>query len=225
MPNLQELDRRIQRHDLLCHPFYRAWEAGQLTRDDLRRYAAGYYPHVAAFPTYLSALHSRMPDGEPRRQLLRNLCGEEIQGRAHSELWLDFAEELGANREWVRAQPVKPAVARLIALFERLARNGEVAEAWAAFYAYESQVPRISATKVRGLRDHYGLSAKGYRYFSVHETADVHHAGVWRRGLAVLMASDAALGERAVMAAESTALGLWKVLDEMEATRTAATVQ
>src|SRR5690349_24367077 len=91
----EELQQRIGRYDLLCHPFYQAWSAGKLTRDDLRQYACEYYHHVAAFPTYLSAFHSRLPDGSLRRRVLTNLCGEELQGRPHSELWLDFAEGMG----------------------------------------------------------------------------------------------------------------------------------
>ena len=86
----------VARYDLLCHPFYQAWSAGKLTRDDLLHYACEYYHHVAAFPTCLSAFHSRLPDGPLRRRVLMNLCGEEIQGRPHSELWLDFAEGMGA---------------------------------------------------------------------------------------------------------------------------------
>src|ERR1700687_5109930 len=94
---LAALEERIARYDLLCHPYYKAWTAGQLTRDDLREYASDYYHHVAAFPAYLSTLHSRLNDGEPRRAVLRNLCEEEIEGRPHSELWLDFAEGNGAD--------------------------------------------------------------------------------------------------------------------------------
>ena len=79
---LTALEQRIARYDLLCHPYYKAWTAGELTREDLREYAGDYYHHVAAFPTYLSALHSRLDDGEVRRAVLRNLCEEEIDGRA-----------------------------------------------------------------------------------------------------------------------------------------------
>ena len=32
----QQLDARIAQFDLLCHPFYKAWSAGELSRDDLR---------------------------------------------------------------------------------------------------------------------------------------------------------------------------------------------
>ena len=43
---IQELDARIAKYDLLSHPFYKAWSAGELTREDLREYALDYYQHV-----------------------------------------------------------------------------------------------------------------------------------------------------------------------------------
>ena len=46
----RELDARVAKYDLLCHPFYKAWSEGQLTREDLREYALDYYEHVRAFP-------------------------------------------------------------------------------------------------------------------------------------------------------------------------------
>ena len=68
----QRLESRIAPYNLLTHSFYRAWTAGELTKDDLREYAAEYWHHVSAFPTYLSALHSRLEDTELRRTVLRN---------------------------------------------------------------------------------------------------------------------------------------------------------
>jgi len=35
----QQLESSIAKYDLLCHPFYKAWSAGELTREDLRAYA------------------------------------------------------------------------------------------------------------------------------------------------------------------------------------------
>ena len=150
---LSALEQRIARYDLLCHPYYKAWTAGELTREDLREYAADYYHHVAAFPAYLSALHSRLDDGEQRRAVLRNLCEEEIQGRPHSEMWLDFAEGMGADRQQVRDRQAMPEVREAIAEFRRVAREGATAEALAAFYAYESQVPRVAKEKPRAWRN------------------------------------------------------------------------
>ena len=58
----------IEEFDLLGHPFYRTWSRGELSHADLREYATDYDPHVAAFPTYLSALHSRLPKANVRPQ-------------------------------------------------------------------------------------------------------------------------------------------------------------
>src|SRR5207245_10381510 len=136
-------EERVAPFHLLQHPFYQAWSKGELTREDLREYAAEYYHHVAAFPTYLSALHSRLPDGELRRAVLRNLSDEEIEGAAHSDLWLNFASGMGGVAAEVRnSAPVKE-VAVLIAGFKVVAANGSRAAALAAVYASESQVPRL----------------------------------------------------------------------------------
>ncbi len=218
---LTALEQRIARYDLLCHPYYKAWTAGQLTRDDLREYAADYYHHVAAFPAYLSALHSRLDDGETRRAVLRNLCGEEIDGRPHSELWLDFAEGMGADRDEVRGREPLPEVRELIDGFRRIARKGSTAEALAAFYAYESQVPRIAKAKADGLADRYGADARTCGYFTLHQFADVEHSHVWRELLSAEIASHPDRADAALNAAETAAQSLWRALDGIEARRMA----
>lgn len=218
---LTELEERIARYDLLCHPYYKAWTAGQLTREDLREYAGDYYHHVAAFPTYLSALHSRLEDGEVRRAVLRNLCDEEIEGRSHSELWLDFAAGMGADREAVREREPLAEVRELIADFRRIARQGSTAEALAAFYAYESQVPRVAKQKADGLAQRYGADAKTCAYFALHQFADVEHSEVWRELLSSEIAAHPQQAEVALDAAENAAKSLWHALDGMEARRTA----
>jgi len=44
----EQLEAPIAPYDMLRHPFYQAWAAGQLTRDDLRCYAQDYYRQVEA---------------------------------------------------------------------------------------------------------------------------------------------------------------------------------
>lgn len=216
-----ELHARVATFDLLAHPFYQAWSAGQLSAQDLRHYAADYYPHVAAFPTYLSALHSRLPDGELRRAVLRNLAEEEIEGRAHSELWLDFAEGMGADREQVRCREALDEVSGLLATFRDIANNATTPECLAAFYAYESQVPRVAEAKWQGLERHYGADARTGGYFRLHRTADIRHAGVWRTLLTAALEKDSRFAAAALSAAERAAAALWKALDGIERERQA----
>jgi pyrroloquinoline-quinone synthase len=215
--NVSELQSRmdavVARHDLLRHPFYQAWAAGQLRAEDLRRYAGEYYHHVAAFPAYLSALHSRLPDAPLRRAVLRNLCEEEISGAPHSEMWLDFAEGMGADREEVRAAAPSRSTQALVATFRRLATQQKPLAALGAFYAYESQVARIAGVKAQGLRDWYGADAKTCAYFNQHSTQDEHHARVWAEQICDGLNASASSEQDVMAGVEEAAIALWKSLD------------
>jgi len=211
----------------LCHPFYKAWSAGELTRKDLRQYAQDYYHHVEAFPSYLAALGLRLEEGELRRSVLANMCDEKgVEGRPgkdsipHSELWLDFAEGMGSSRNLEWHTPA-PEIRQLIRHFRQVASEGSAEEALAVFYAYESQVPHIAKEKERGLRESYGADDKTCGYFSLHATADVYHSKVWRKQLENRIASHPKTADAALDAAENAACMLWKALDGIEARRTA----
>jgi pyrroloquinoline-quinone synthase len=224
---VQELNARIAKYDLLCHSFYKAWSAGELTRDDLREYALDYYQHVQAFPAYLAAFGIRLDDGELRRAVLANMRDEQggedsdgEPGRAHSELWLDFAEGMGAGRTPFGHQAV-PEVKKLVAHFTRVSATGTPEEALAAFYAYESQVPRVAREKDRGLRESYGAGEATTRYFALHTTADVDHSNVWREQLVKQVEANPEAAAKALSAAEAAARALWTALDGIEQRRMA----
>lgn len=218
----QEMEARIAKYDLLCHPFYKAWSAGELTREDLREYALDYYQHVQAFPTYLAAFALRLNEGELRRAVLANMRdeqgGEDASGESHSDIWLDFAEGMGGARTGFGHQAV-PEVRRLIAHFSDVASEGTPEEVLAAFYAYESQVPRIAQEKDRGLRELYGADEQTTRYFTLHATADVYHANVWKEQLAKRVDTNPETAEKALTAAEAAAKALWIALDGIEERR------
>jgi pyrroloquinoline-quinone synthase len=206
---------------LLCHPFYKAWSAGELTREDLREYAEDYYHHVEAFPTYLAELGIRLDESDLRRAVLANMLdekgGDDESAESHAELWLDFVEGMGGRRIPHR-QPIAE-IRELIAHFHRVAGDGTPEEALAAFYAYESQVPRIAAEKDRGLRDLYGADEKTRRYFTLHTTADVYHSQVWRKQLEKRVQANPEAAEKALAAAETASKALWSALDGIEARR------
>jgi pyrroloquinoline-quinone synthase len=224
---LEQLNARVAKYDLLRHPFYKAWAAGELTRADLRAYAQDYYRHIEAFPSYLAAFALRLEDGELRRAVLENMCDEKglesHEGKyavPHSELWLDFAEGMGSNRDLRWHNPL-PEIRQLTEHFHRVANGGSPEQALAGFYAYESQVPRIAREKERGLREMYGADDKTCAYFALHTEADVHHARVWREQLEKRLAENPEATEVALDAAEDAARMLWQGLDGIEARRTA----
>jgi pyrroloquinoline-quinone synthase len=223
----EQVEASIARYDLLCHPFYKAWAAGVLTRDDLREYALNYYHHVEAFPSYLAEFALRLDEGELRRAVLANMCDEKGAGGGygkesvpHSELWLDFAEGMGARRDMRWHQPLAE-VRDLMGHFHAVASEGTPEEALAAFYVYESQVPRVAKEKERGLRERYGADDKTCGYFTLHATADVYHSNVWRKQLENRLAANPEAAAAALDAAENTARMLWQALDGIEAARAA----
>jgi pyrroloquinoline-quinone synthase len=214
------LDARIARYDLLQHPFYQAWSQGELTRDELREYASEYWHHVSAFPTYLSALHARLDDAPLRRTVLENLADEEglPAGRPHSDLWMDFATGMGANSADVRDRKLQPETASLIAHF-RGAMQASTASALASLYTYESRVPAIAHTKAEGLKQYYGADKAIARYFTLHQTADLRHAQVWREAIEAELTAHPEQADTALDAAEATATTLWSTLSGIERER------
>ena len=141
--HLDSIDRQIAAKHLLTHPFYLAWTRGELSKAALADYARQYYHHVAAFPTYLSAVHAGSDDQPTRRQLLKNLIDEEAGLPNHPELWLQFAEALGVSKEDAQFSEEWTETSNLIGTFRSVCSEGTTAEGLAALYAYESQAPAV----------------------------------------------------------------------------------
>ncbi|MGH9809180.1 MAG: CADD family putative folate metabolism protein, partial [Terriglobia bacterium] len=178
---LDRLEQQIAARHLLTHPFYLAWTRGELHKATLADYACQYYRHVVAFPTYLSALHARCDDQLTRRQLLANLIDEEAGNPNHPQLWRNFAAALGVTPNELDDVAAWPETTGLIATFRSVCSQGDIAAGLAALYAYESQIPAVSVSKINGLIKHYFFDdPETYRYFTVHIEADREHSAAER---------------------------------------------
>lgn len=218
MKTSERLDRVIAQRHLLNHPFYQAWTRGELSQDVLRDYAAQYFAQVEAFPRFVSAVHSRCPEISARKVLLENLVDEEIKGADHPELWLRFAEGLGVTREQMKATRRSPTTEAMVHAFYGLT-SGSWTEGLCALYAYESQVPAVSASKIEGLERHYGITApRALQFFKAHLAYDVEHS----RAVADLIDqhTDPQWAERVTADAADA---LWKFLDGFPVPSCAAT--
>ena len=175
-----ELNKVIKNNSLLEHPFYQKWNEGKLTKEELQQYAKQYYHFVKHFPRFVSSVHSNCDDADIRKTLVENLADEEGYKTGvsdHPELWLNFAEGLGLEREDVRNAKALPEVNELVDGMYELTKDENYLKGLSALYAYEMQVPEISKTKIAGLKNFYGLEdKKSIEFFSVHEEADVYHS-------------------------------------------------
>ena len=207
---LSRIDAAIAEKNLLKHPFYQDWQAGKLTRESLQLYAAQYYRHVEAFPQHLRTLAARA-DSSLKPIVMENLAEEENPAGSHPQLWRDFAGALGVTSEEIAASSPLPGTKNVVATYNDICANRSAAEAVAALYAYEAQVPEIATTKIDGLKKFYGIdSPEGVAYFAVHEEADKEHRAAWRNWLAGNAGSN---GEE-ILATTNRALdALWGALD------------
>jgi pyrroloquinoline-quinone synthase len=209
---LRALDDLIRERSILQHSFYRAWTRGELTHDQLATYSRVYYPHVAAFPTYLENVIHCGVDSSTRRALEDNLLDELTNPAPHPELWLDFATATGQDRDKVKRTQPLAKVASTISTFDRLTSQG-IASGLTALYAYESQQPEVAGEKMRGLRESYKIEgSEALSYFAVHVTADLEHRAAERAALARCL--DAGTAPGAVMNVAAEALdAYWNLLD------------
>jgi pyrroloquinoline-quinone synthase len=208
----KELNKKLDKYHLLNHPFYKAWNEGKLTREVIKDYAEQYYQHVKAFPRYISATHSICEDIEKRKILLENLQDEENPNADHPKLWKNFALAMGADKDKIEDVKREWFTNDMIENFFHQARKS-YAEGLASLYTYERQIPEIAETKIRGLKNFYGVTSKeGLEFFEAHKAADVIHRKECEKLLDALTEEEKVKAEKASML---TARYLWNFLSGM----------
>ena len=206
------LNKKLDQYHLLNHPFYKSWNEGKLTREIIKDYAEQYYQHVKAFPRYISATHSICEDIEKRKILLENLQDEENPNADHPKLWKNFALAMGADADKIENVKREWFTNDMIENFFHQARKS-YAEGLASLYTYERQIPEIAETKIRGLKNFYGVTSKeGLEFFEAHKAADVIHRKECEKLLDALTDEEKVKAEKASML---TARYLWNFLSGM----------
>ena len=197
------LDDLRARWDVLQHPFYQRWSEGTLSREELATYA-GQYRHAVVALADASEAAAAVAEPALRDELAEHAAEE----RAHVDLWDGFLAAMGGDAS-AAATPETAACARA------WAGDGDLVARLVGMYAIESGQPPISATKLAGLRAHYGFSeGPATAYFELHRTRDVEHAAAERALIEPRLAG--ADVEAAVAAAEGALRGNWELLDGVE---------
>ena len=174
---VRNLDAEIERCSLLKHSFYTMWSEGKLSQEHLAGYSQEYFQLVRTVPELVATIGGFVRDA-PTKSVVSGIMEEEAQ---HVELWAKFASALGVPKAALMAYQGTAKTRRALSRL-RSAAEASFCEGAAAMYAIESEQPKISRTKLDGLKAFYGMSADGdgTEYFREHEVADVRHAAVWR---------------------------------------------
>lgn len=209
MSIINELKTIINEYNLLNHPLYQAWSQGQLSTDALKDYAIQYYQQVGSFPRFITRVHTHCDDIAVRKVLVQNLVDEEIHGKDHPALWMQFAQGMGATVDDVKNATPYAETTQLVEQFYHLAER-DWRDGLCALFAYETQVPEVAASKIAGLKAHYGIDdADTLEFFNAHQTYDVEHANQ----VAELIEKTVTDKEAAFTATRAAARAQWIFLD------------
>lgn len=179
---VQRIDAEIEKRSLLKHPFYQMWSEGKLTIDHLQGYSKEYFQLVKAVPVFVQNTASANTDSSATQDIDRNLKEES----EHIEPWARFAGAMGVPSDelysYAGAAKTNDAVSKMMAL-----TMSSFEEGVATMYAFEAELPKISRSKIDGLKEFYNMTSKdALNYLEIHEEVDVRHAQVWRDVLRAL---------------------------------------
>lgn len=193
-------------NNVLEHPFYQRWSAGELTREELAEYSGQYRYATEAIAKLSADIAAQAPESE--RSGLEAHAAEEHD---HVTMWDGFVGAVGGT---VGAEP-NPETIQCV---ESWTKADGFGRQLARMFAIESGQPAISKTKTEGLCEHYEINdGPGNLYFTVHEEMDVHHAAEGRKLIERYM-NDFSEDEL-VEAAEEAFKANWLLLDGVEKAR------
>lgn len=173
---IERIDYEIEKHSLLKHVFYQMWSEGKLTINHLQGYSKEYFQLVKVVPKFVENIFNVIADPSLKRAVGQNLKEES----EHIEPWIMFSTAMGVQRNDLASykgeNETNVAVSTLSQLTER-----SLEEAVAAMYAYEKELPKISKSKIDGLKKFYGVqSNEATKYLEIHEEVDLRHSEVWK---------------------------------------------
>jgi pyrroloquinoline-quinone synthase len=205
MDLFERIETVRSRWNVLQHPFYQRWSAGELTREELSFYA-GEYRHAVVALADACETAAGAADESVRPGLSRHAAEE----RSHVELWDGFAAAVGAELDRAPREETAECARAWTA-------GSDLTEKLAVLYAIESAQPAISRTKLTGLVERYGFAAgPATAYFALHAELDREHAAHSRALIERLAGTEGLDTGRLVAAAEGALAGNWALLDGVE---------
>jgi pyrroloquinoline-quinone synthase len=150
------------------HPFHRRMDAGDLTREELQRWATNRFYYQKCIPLKDAAIVANCPEVAVRRQWIRRIIDHDgtTDGTGGIESWLRLGEAVGVSRgELLSEQRVLPAVRYAVDAYVSFARQKPWIEAVASSLT-EMFGPAAMRVRLDALERHYEwIDPAGLEYF------------------------------------------------------------
>ena len=200
------------------HPFHVRMDAGELTREELQRWAANRFYYQRCIPVKDAAILSNCPEIEVRREWIKRIIDHDgtSAGSGGIESWLRLGEALGVPRDELESERrVLPAVRYAVDAYVNFARQKPWIEAVASSLT-ELFGPAAIRVRLAALEAHYPwIDPAGLQYFRdrlVLAPRDADYA----LGLVVVRCRTRAQQDGAFAALRFKTEMLWAQLDAIE---------
>jgi len=171
---IKKIDDMIEERSLLKHPFYQMWSDGKLTQKSLAGYSKEYFQLVKAVPLFMTPIIEKAQDS-----VVSELISNQQEESDHIKPWINFAGELGISEDELVSYSGTSKTREAVSDLNELMNTYEGGAC--AMYAFEKEIPKISQTKLDGLKEFYGLTNdEATEYFKLHTEADIRHTASWR---------------------------------------------
>jgi pyrroloquinoline quinone (PQQ) biosynthesis protein C len=141
----------ILKHKLLDHPFYKDWEKGAISIQQLSNYSKSYKEFITQIPVYWDII---IKNFDFESAIGKKIIADE---RHHIFLWNEWADKLPETLSY-------PAMKDEIDTFNKM----NASELLGAIHAFEIQQPEAAKTKKAGLIKYYGFNETDTKYFDEH---------------------------------------------------------
>lgn len=189
MEFLKSLEELVQPmiHEILEHPFLKRIKDASLTESQLQRFAQEYAIYCMHFPRFLAAIAANVDNDLERMPLIENLWeehGEGILSRSHRNLYFEFLEALGLNKDqfWIKDPLMTTTICVENLMY--LSKNAHYVESMGAIGLgteyFTSQEYQIIA---QGLVKYNFLDDSDVYFWTVHIGLDDHHYTDMMKGI------------------------------------------
>jgi pyrroloquinoline-quinone synthase len=150
------------------HPFHVRMDAGELSRDELRRWVANRFYYQKCIPLKDAAIMSNCPEIEVRRNWIERIIDHDgtVEQEGGIESWLRLGEALGVSRDELQSERgVLPGVRYAVDAYVNFARQRPWIEAVASSLT-ELFGPAAIRVRLEALERHYAwIDPAGLEYF------------------------------------------------------------
>jgi pyrroloquinoline-quinone synthase len=145
------------KYRLLEHPFYQAWNKGEISMEQLTKYAHSYLEFITQIPLMWSRIDKGLSINSDK---IHTIIKEEEN---HIALWETWYSDMPSIVDYPSMQP-------LIDSFNRMTAS----ELLGALHSFEIQQPEIAIQKKNVLKSFYNIEDEKLHYFDEHLMEEEH---------------------------------------------------